>query len=330
MIDLNEHIKYLLCHHDCVVVPSLGAFLAHRKSAELKASTGEYMPPVRHVSFNSAIAADDGVLTWSVSRREGISYRMAAAEVSAAVESISSIIEACGYIDIDRVGRLERQSSGSLEFLPDASSPVSNAALSLLPVLSLAPVAEQTTPAEVEISETAGARRRNPIVRFGRYAASVAALIALGFALSTPIAYDSNNAMPAQASLALPAVRKAAPAPIVVTPAPKAKPQGAPAAPVVTKAEPKQPDVVMVKDLKVANPEEAYKCYVIVASCASRREANRYIRNKKGADSMRVIESDGRYRVYIAASNDYDAAFRFKSTDKAVTAAHPNAWVYRR
>ncbi|MDE6782783.1 MAG: SPOR domain-containing protein [Paramuribaculum sp.] len=326
MIALNEHIKYLLRHHDCVVLPSFGAFIVRYEAATVKASGTQFLPPNRSLGFNAAIVDDDGLLAWSVSRREGISYREASAEVAAAVDSMSSLLDICGQVDIDRVGRLIRHSDSTLEFLPDELHPIVNAAFNPLPVLNVSPIVEvaDDEPAILEVDFSERRSLGSRLWRATRYAASVAVLVGLGIAFSTPITLER---MPAQASLALPSVTKPKPA-TVETPAVTA--DMSEKSELSESSVEKEPAVVMVKDLDTANPEENYDCFVVIASFASQADADRYIREAKSADSMRVIKADGRYRVYIAVGTDYDATFDFKSTDAALVAEHPTAWVYRK
>lgn len=341
MIDLSAHIKYLLCTHDCVVLPGVGAFVARHESA-CAAKDGDTMaPPCRRVAFNSAITADDGLLAWSVSRREGISYREAAAEVSAAIESMISMLEMRGNVDIDRVGAVMRQQSGALEFVPVGANGVVNASFASLPTLQLSAVSNTATVESniLEVDFTAkSSRHSGRFVRIARYAASVAVLIGMGIAFTTPVTVDRNNTLPSQASLALPAVSgaRAVKVPVVAT---QAEPRAVASAQSDTTWVEAVSDVAqsastvadkgvsLVKDMD-ANAD--YSVYVIVASCTSRRGAQRYIRNHGGDNNLRILKSDGRYRVYIAAGNDYDAAYSFKSTDSAIAAAHPDAWVYRK
>lgn len=337
MIHIAEHIKYLLSCHDCVVLPTVGAFVVRYEAARLDTAGTTFIPPCRTVGFNSAITHDDGLLTTSVSRREGISYAHAAAEVSAAVESLTNILDVCGEVDIDRVGTITRHPSGALDFTPTASASVANAAFMALPRLSLDPLAAHT-PAEppildVDLRELPERRQPGRIIRVARYAASIAILLGLGFAFTTPVTVDRTAALPAQASFSLPAMSAAQPVALpVAQPAQKATPKAIsePASATVPDAAPHpapRSAVVMVSDMPA---DATYPCYVIVASCSSRKEARNFISSHGGSDRMRILKSDGRYRVYIAGCDDYDTAYAFKSTDHAVTAAYPTAWVYRR
>lgn len=329
MIQIAEHIKYLLTCHDCVVLPTVGAFVVRYEAARLDTAGTTFIPPCRTVGFNSAITHDDALLTTSVSRREGISYTRAAAEVSAAVESLTNILDVCGEVNIDRVGTITRHPSGALDFTPAASASVANAAFMALPQLSLEPITA-LTPAEppildVDLREMSERRQPGRIIRLARYAASIAILLGLGFAFTTPVTVDRTVALPAQASFSLPAVSAAQPAALpVAQPAQKATPKA------ISEPAPEpasRPAVVMVSDMPA---DATYTCYVIVASCSSRKEARSFISSHGGSDRMRILKSDGRYRVYIAGCDDYDIAYAFKSTDHAVTAAYPTAWVYRR
>ena len=71
MYNLSLHIEYLLLHHDCVVVPGLGAFINVRHAAYFDAVTRVWHPMTREVRFNGALTHDDGLLSSSYARKEG-------------------------------------------------------------------------------------------------------------------------------------------------------------------------------------------------------------------------------------------------------------------
>lgn len=312
------HIQYLLTTHDCVVVPGLGAFVAQYSSAVLSADGTLMSPPHRQVGFNAAITHDDGLLVSSVARREAISYDEARTMVANAVEVLNHRIELGHSIEIPRVGVLSFVDDNLL-FSP--TDDIANLRFLGLPQLPLKPIAE-----EVETPEQTDKVRILPrtyrLVRAaGRYAAAVVVLAAMGLTLSTPVVVDRLT--PAKASMA---VNVTAPKTIVVETPVQAEQQeaAAPTQHTITLLVP-APKVLEVADMK---DDAQYSCYIIVASCASQSEANRYIANRNAQDSLKILKSDGRYRIYAAASNDYDAAFAYKSAPD-FSASHPNAWVYQ-
>ena len=62
MIDIAQHIEYLLLHHDCVVVPGLGAFIVNDENARYDSGSHSFMPPVRTVGFNPEVRHNDAML----------------------------------------------------------------------------------------------------------------------------------------------------------------------------------------------------------------------------------------------------------------------------
>ena len=65
MIELAKHIEVLLLENDCVIVPGLGGFIAHRRQASFSERTGEFQPPLRTIGFNPQLVMNDGLLVQS-------------------------------------------------------------------------------------------------------------------------------------------------------------------------------------------------------------------------------------------------------------------------
>lgn len=314
------HIQYLLTTHDCVVVPGFGAFVAQYSPAALSDNGTLMSPPVRMVGFNAAITHDDGLLISSVARREAVSYDEARTQVANFVELLRNRIELEHQVELPRLGVI---SSGNSHLLFSPDDDIANAPYAGLQQLSLSPIAIDADKNDDvhEVRMLPRSYRYRMLRSVSRYAAAVVVLAAMGVTLSNPIVVDKLT--PAKASLA---VNVTAPKNIVVE-APEveevqesvSQPE-----PVITLLVP-APKVVPVTDMKECTD---YSCYIIVASCASQAEAQRFIANRHAEDSMKILKSDGRYRVYTAVSNDYDAAYAYKSAPD-FAAAHPNAWVYQ-
>lgn len=337
IMSIIDHIQYLICRHDCVVVPGLGAFVSQYVPAQISSDGLMLLPPSRMLVFNNVISHDDGLLAGSVARRDGISYESARAEVARDVEMLLNRIDMEGYVEIPRVGRLSRSGSSALVFAPVTENSIPNIIYQSLPAVALMPSdaaagadSEAATVLEVD---TIASRRDTFASRLrgvAKYAAAAAVLIAVGATLSTPVIVNRNID---RASMSMPAVTKAR---TIDLPAVDAGKEDAPAVLYVGISEADKapaailrPAVVTVSDLKGESVGPDYDCYIIVASCASMKEAGRFIASKGGKSALRVIPSDGRYRVYAAVANDYDAAYEFKSNSR-FSSRFPSAWVYKK
>lgn len=328
-----DHIQYLITCHDCVVVAGFGAFVAQNVPARISSDGRMLLPPGRMLVFNNVISHDDGLLTGSVARREGMTYEQARAEIAREVELLQRRIDADGFVDIPRVGRLERSAGSALMFTPVADGSVADMSLRALPMVDVGfaavePEIQHSLEADLVRSHRGFAERLKPIAR---YAAVVTLLLAVGATLSTPVMIDDRNID--RASLSIPKISSAKK---IVVPAVEAGTTENTEDNVFLQTEAvdmlvaAEPEVVSVADINVDDPESVYTCFVIVASCTSEREARRFIARQKDESGLRVIHSDGRYRVYAAASDDYDAAYAYKSTNSTFLSKYPTAWVYKR
>lgn len=334
-MSIIDHIQYLICRHDCVVVPGLGAFVSQYVPAQISSDGLMLLPPSRMLVFNNVISHDDGLLAGSVARRDGMSYESARAEVARDVEMLLNRIDMEGYVEIPRVGRLSRCGGSALFFAPVAENTVSNILYQSLPAVALRTSVEtvgtDSEAATVLEVDTAVSRRGTFASRLrgvAKYAAAAAVLIAVGATLSTPVIVNRNVD---RASMSMPAVTKAR---TIELPAVAACKEDTSAVLYVGISEADKapasvlrPSVLTVSDLNGESVGQDYNCYIIVASCSSMKEAGRFIASKGGNSALKVIPGDGRYRVYAAVANDYDAAYDFKS-DSNFSSRFPSAWVY--
>lgn len=321
VISITEHIQYLTSRYDCVAVPSLGAFIAQNESARMIDGGTRMMPPMRTLTFNSAIAHDDGLLVGSVARKEGISYEFAREEVAQAVELLLHRVRTEGEADIVRVGKLTYAGSEMLVFTPSDNNAASMRYRGL-PALSLRPVEQAGLPEMLEVAIEPVGRGRRILRGVGRYAAAVALLLGIGITFTTPLIVDEHEVVQASTAPRITAPRHAVVEKVVDAPAVEAADE--------SEILQTLPDVISAQDFDADRPD-GYGCYVIVASCASESEARKYVANqRKYGENLRILPSGGRYRVYVAVGKDYDAAYAYKSTDSDIVSRYPEAWVYVR
>ncbi|MCM1293432.1 MAG: hypothetical protein NC111_03790 [Bacteroides sp.] len=333
-MSIADHIKYLVSCHDCVVVAGLGAFVAQYRPARISTDGLMLLPPERTLVFNSVISHDDGLLAGSVAKKKGISCDAAKVEVASEVETLRGLLELQGSYDIPRVGRLTLV-DGRMQFVPATDNPIVNARYACYqPAQLLIASSELETAESTNVMEFVPEKRSGRVVRMlrsaGRYAAAVVVLAAVGLTLSTPIILDRTVD---KASLSIPEVKPArkavVPSPVVAPVKPAAVVSKEVVEPSAAEPAKEVKPIMMVSELG-ESADQSYDCYIIVASCASRGEARRFIANHGGNNTLQILPSDGRYRVYAAVANDYDAAFEFKTSDPTFKKRYPTAWVYKK
>ena len=317
MISIIQHIQYLITRHDCVVVPGLGAFVARNIGASFAPDGRTMTPPSRELGFNGCITHDDGLLTGSVTRREGVSYECARNAVEQEVELIQRRLRNEGTLTLSRIGTFTLTAHGAIEFTPDTVNPVASLPYCGLGELTLnsldAPVLESEPVILTQEEAVRHAKRRNPVIGVMKYAASAAVLVGVCLTMLTPIS-------PANVDLA-------SLKPSVIS---------APAAELDNFMPDESKYAGRTLPLAAPDPEEATatvepRYYVIVASAASMNEARKYVKyHSTEATPLRILPGEGRYRVYAAAGNDFEAMSAFRTADPEFAAANPNAWVYTR
>ena len=197
-----RHIEWLLTSHDCVVIPRLGALLAHTAPARISEDGAMWLAPCRAYTFNSAVKTSDGLLEQSVARARAISHDAAARLVNEDIDAMIAQLHTQGQLSLGRAGTLSYDARhNTVAFHPfdtDALTPLAG----WLPALPASPADS----ADVEnAEEVASTRIAAPMPRWKRAAhaaAVVAAAAAAVVVFTTPISVDDAS----YASTALPAV----------------------------------------------------------------------------------------------------------------------------
>jgi len=181
MIELTQHIEHLLLHHDCVIVPGLGGFVAQNCSATFVKEEGIFLPPYRSVTFNPRLTMNDGLLVQDIARIHELSYPQALQFVENEVNGIHCTLQQKGSFDIYGVGELLTSTGEFYEFKPLTCGIVSPHLFGL-DCFDILPIKqEETKPAKVEFTKN-DEESYTVNVRMGlmRYAA-VAAVAAVFF-----------------------------------------------------------------------------------------------------------------------------------------------------
>lgn len=118
MNSLILHIEYLLRRNDCVIIPSLGAFIASRRPAYYDRETRTVTPPRREVVFNASIVNNDGLLANSVARRMGITYTDALEHLMHTAAQMHDTLRRARKLDMGRLGSLALGVEDNIIFTP--------------------------------------------------------------------------------------------------------------------------------------------------------------------------------------------------------------------
>lgn len=341
MNEIVRHIEFLLVTHDCVVIPGLGAVLAHNMPARHDVGSDMVLPPARTFSFNINLTHNDGLLVSSVARAKSVSFESARSIVLGEVEAMRRSLEYDGSLSLGLAGRLVYD-DGTLSFEPSSSAALSYEYM-WLPSLQLTAVCDLTK----QRAAAAAVRPRRMVdyvTHVARVAASLAVLVVLGFVLSTPIKVENaqyaslgiENFRPAKTEtpeneslFQLPG-RSTSPiklclrshddaCEIVDTAAHAEYIRQRAAAKNAIKATPVASEVALR-----FNPSDSY--YLIVASLTNQKDADEFIAKSKN-HQLGILVKDGRYRIYAATGASSREA---QSAAALLAERYPSAWVCRK
>lgn len=140
---LSKQISDLLFEHECVIVPGLGGFITNYKPAVIHPHSHTFTPPSKQVSFNTALAGNDGVLISAFAKTLGISFSESKAIIDQKVHNIRISLLKGDKIEIDGIGYLFANKENNIEFRPSGKVNFLNEAYGL-PKFDFNPI-ERTT-----------------------------------------------------------------------------------------------------------------------------------------------------------------------------------------
>jgi septal ring-binding cell division protein DamX len=336
-----RHIEFLVSTHNCVVIPGLGAILAHNQCAQISANGLTITPPHRVYTFNSSLTQTDGLVEHSVARSLETSYERAAAIVASDIDTMRHQLANDRSLSLGRVGTLEQDNNGNVQFTGFSHDALTPGA-SWLPSLDISYMSARGTADASESNETVRVRRLSPVARFARAAAAAVVIAFVAFASSTPITIKDAN----YASIALPEVKAphAEYVPSTSVPVLDIIDMTATQVPVDTAA---RAAYQQAQKLPTAQPEPAKAAVptatpssirmndsdaycVVIASVNNTNEAQEYIAEakRKYGENCALLAQDGRYRIIIATAPTTVAARQ--AISNGIAKRHLGAWVCAR
>ncbi|MDE7375454.1 MAG: SPOR domain-containing protein [Muribaculaceae bacterium] len=308
-----RHIEYLISRTDCVIIPGIGALLAHRQSAQFDFDNQRVVPPSRVFSFNGQLTETDGALAYSVARAESISLEAASDKVKAETEAMKRQLMLDGQLSLGRVGTLTADAeSGSITFNSFAADALS-IATAWLPTVEVKPAEHEEIVVETPVRPT------RHWARFAKIAASVAVLLGICFVASTPIVVNDMLLASLAPELQHVAAEELLPVDVEEPTLTIAFHDEVSESVDTVVAEEQPIEEETVKEIQSVSQGDYL---VIVGSFTTQEEAEAWVAKKYGQGSG-VIEKNGRYRAY-------SASYATEAEARAAAAEIGNAWACKR
>jgi|GEM_PF-2987975 len=137
---LKNLIGSLLLEHEMVVVPTLGAFIAHYRASEQDTDGADsdttFFPPAREVAFNQDVQEGDGLLVHAYMTLLDLDYPSAERMLYRGVAELQQSLSLNGMLEIPSVGLLMKDILGRVTLVADESG-VCAPALFALPSVSM-------------------------------------------------------------------------------------------------------------------------------------------------------------------------------------------------
>lgn len=195
-MQLEHYITDLLYRYNCVVVPGFGAFLTQKKSAVIHKGTNTFYPPVKTVSFNRQLMANDGLLVSYAAEAQKVSFDEMFQKIEEEVSYWKSQLEKGERLKLADIGSLWSSTEGKIQFEPEGSVNYLTASFGMSSFVAI-PVTREVLKAEVrELEEkipftfTKDNRETWNFKPYLKYAAI--ALLALTVGVAGYQVYDTN------------------------------------------------------------------------------------------------------------------------------------------
>ncbi|MBR4967037.1 MAG: SPOR domain-containing protein [Bacteroidaceae bacterium] len=335
MEKLVKNISKLIAQHNCVIMPGIGAFLAHRVPAYYSAKEKVFMPPHRELGFNPQVTVDDALLLSEYMGDGLLSYEEANEYLANDIDSLRSKLSDNGTVCFGDLGIFTMDIDGKISFTPNDNCIDDPYNYGFEP-LAISPLKEL--------------KKKDIVIKrssISKYVSAIAAAIILIFVLVpignsiynsdiqlsvagfTPVDVNVKQSVP---SLTENLECEIAPVEETVTPHIYTLPASVQNTAVSVTEEPQQQQEVN-EEIPVSSntanlSKEASKQYsIIVASTPNPQNAQLAITelSRKMKADYQVVEGDRRFRIAIES---YDNESDANAALERIQATFSDAWVY--
>ena len=116
---LVNNITRLIAQHNCVILPGIGAFLAHQVPAFYNAEDGIFMPPHRALGFNPQVTVDDALLMSEYMNSCNVSCEDATTILAKDTSRLKSQLSSTGTVRFGELGTFTMNIKGEISFEPN-------------------------------------------------------------------------------------------------------------------------------------------------------------------------------------------------------------------
>lgn len=338
MYRIGDILEQALLLHDCVVLPTIGAFIVEQTPPLYDKDLNVITPAGQRISFNASLVDRDGILDSCYARTLGLSVRRARLVVDSDVTVIRHQLYQSGSLTIgSNLGTLTLQESGELLFTPvqERQGLRSIHSYGLYPQSCLLPAVAPVDHVATEPASETKSDRKYWTIRINRTAANWAAAGAICFLCLLPISSDSNPDRYSAGFVPYGWLDEAS----VVTPEQK---QAKPSIALAPKAETQEeivsttPEHAASSSLVISHDEALLQGShaVVVGVFKGPKRAEQFI-EEAAADqtqaegiSLQIIQESSRCLVIAGISSSEEHAGELRRTVSALSDSFAGAWIY--
>lgn len=346
---LISHIERSISMHKCVVVPSLGGFVAELLPARYDREDHLIYPPKEELRFNAALSVRDGILEDSYARAYGISHRRARVMLDDDVRALRAELVRSGRVSLEKMGELTLNPEGQISYShrgrSDESSGFSYGLVPCsLPRLAALPAEVAESQPEVVRMQPEGKGDYFYLRIHKRTGMAAAAVLLLAALLVVPWGQISSSDKFAASFVPTELTARRVWAdteaqPVRVDVPKQAQPSPATAAesePIATAAPAATPNVLATDVAEggvpvMHEPVGSKYYYVVVATFSSANKAREYYRShvdKATLPNALVLLSRNKARIYADRFATADEAQAYIRTMRDKNSLFADAWVY--
>ena len=196
MYRIGEILEQALLLHDCVILPTVGAFIVEHTPPLYDRRLNTITPAGQRISFNAALVERDGILDSFYAQTLGLSVRRARLIVDSDITAIRHHLYQSGVLMLgSSLGTITLQESGEILFSPakERQGLRSIRSYGLYPQSCLIPSVSVTRNAPMETQSRDSGSKKYWTIRLNQTATNWAAAIAICLLCLLPVSSDSHT-----------------------------------------------------------------------------------------------------------------------------------------
>ena len=119
MKEVAEIVSELILHHNCVVIPNFGGFVAAVVPSKIEGDKCIITPPSKAISFNQNLTSNDGLLVSAFAQANQKVYEEAHLEIDRFVTSAKQQLQNGQRIEFSKIGFVYLNKEGNIAFEQD-------------------------------------------------------------------------------------------------------------------------------------------------------------------------------------------------------------------